>query len=96
MNTLQIVSLVLDIILIILGLLTYVRRPKMGGQLARGIQILLIGLILLGFTHMLETGLFVLLQLDEDWNEVIHRVLVMVGFGFVLWGFRRMQTALDN
>lgn len=90
------ISLVLDIILIILGILTYVRRPKLGGLFSRGMRILILGMIVLGFTHMIETGLFIIFQFDEEWNEVIHRVLVVAAFGFVLLGLNRMQSALDQ
>lgn len=96
MNTLQFVSLILDILLVIIGIVTYLRRPKMGGLFARGLRVLLVGLLILGFSHMAETGLFVLFDMDQSWNEVLHRLLVGVAFGFVLWGFIRMQRALDG
>lgn len=96
MNVLQFVSLALDILLIVAGILTYTQRPRLGGLLSRGIQMLLIGLVILGFSHMIETGLFIGFNLDQGWNEILHRALVAAAFGFVLWGFRLMQRALDE
>ncbi|MBP7691783.1 MAG: hypothetical protein KA764_07685 [Anaerolineales bacterium] len=96
MSPLQLVSLGLDLILIALGLFTYVRRPKVGGLFSRGFRVLLVGLVILGFSHMIETGLFVLFNFDQNWNEIVHRLLVVIAFGFVLWGFNRLQRALDG
>ncbi len=96
MTTFQVTSLALDLVLIVLGIMTYLRRPRLGGLLNRGMRLLLIGLIMLGFAHMIETGLFVLFHLTEDVNEVLHRVFVIIAFGMVLLGFGRMQRALHD
>jgi hypothetical protein len=96
MTHFQTTSLVLDLVLIVLGVLTYVRRPRLGGQLNAGMRMLLVGLIMLGFAHMFETSLFILLHLDEDVNEVLHRIFVIIAFVLVLWGFGRMQRALHS
>ncbi len=96
MTNFQTTSLVLDLVLIVLGVLTYVRRPRLGGQLNGGMRMLLVGLIMLGFAHMFETSLFIFLHLDEGVNEVVHRVFVIIAFVLVLWGFGRMQRALHS
>lgn len=96
MTNFQTTSLVLDLVLIVLGLLTYIRRPRLGGQLNAGMRMLLVGLIMLGFAHMFETALFIFLHLSEDVNEVVHRVFVIIAFMLVLWGFGRMQRALHS
>lgn len=96
MTHFQTTSLVLDLVLIVLGILTYVRRPRLGGQLNAGMRMLLVGLIMLGFAHMFETSLFIFMHLDEDVNEVVHRVFVIIAFVLVLWGFGRMQRALNS
>lgn len=96
MTIFQITSLVLDIVLVVLGIATYVRRPKLGGRLYRGMQILLIGLMILGFVHLIESGMVIFLPWQEGWNEVVHRLLVLAAFSLILWGFGRMQRALDE
>lgn len=94
MNALQIVSLILDMLLVVAAVVAYLARPQVGGALAKGLRILLIGVMILGLAHFIETILFALLQVSQDANEVIHRLLVGTGFIFVIWGFIKMRQAL--
>ena len=94
MNALQIVSLILDMLLVVAAVVAYLARPQIGGALAKGLRILLIGVMILGLAHFIETILFAVLQVSQDANEVIHRLLVGTGFIFVIWGFIKMRQAL--
>jgi hypothetical protein len=94
MEALQIVSLILDVLLIAAAVIAYLARPHIGGALAKGLRILLIGVMILGLAHFIETILFAVLQMGAEANEVIHRLLVGVGFVFVIWGFLKMRAAL--
>ena len=94
MDALQLISLILDILLVVAAIVTYLARPRIGGALDKGLRILLIGVMVLGLAHFIETILFVILPLSLEANEVIHRLLVGVGFVFVIWGFLTMRQAL--
>jgi hypothetical protein len=94
MDTLQIISLILDMLLIMAAVIAYLARPQIGGALAKGLRILLIGVMVLGLAHFIETILFAVLHVSQDANEVIHRLLVGIGFVFVIWGFLKMREAL--
>jgi hypothetical protein len=94
MDALQIISLILDLLLIAAAVIAYLARPRIGGALAKGLRILLIGILILGLAHFIETLLFAVLQMGHEANEVIHRLLVGVGFVFVIWGFLKMREAL--
>jgi hypothetical protein len=94
MDALQIISLILDLLLIAAAVIAYLARPRIGGALAKGLRILLIGIMILGLAHFIETLLFAVLQMSHDANEVIHRLLVGLGFVFVIWGFLKMREAL--
>ena len=94
MDALQIISLILDLLLIAAAVIAYLARPRIGGALAKGLRILLIGIMILGLAHFIETLLFAVLQMSHDANEVIHRLLVGLGFVFVIWGFLKMRQAL--
>jgi hypothetical protein len=94
MNT--IIAFVLDIILVIAAVAAYLARPRIGGQLAKGMRLLTTGLLVLGFAHLIETLFFTLLFVDRPLNEVVHRLLVVVGFIFVTVGFIRMRKAFDG
>jgi hypothetical protein len=94
MDALQIASLVLDVLLIMAAVIAYLARPQIGGALAKGLRILLIGVMVLGLAHFIETILFAVFQVTQDANEVIHRLFVGLGFVFVIWGFLKMREAL--
>lgn len=94
MNILQVISLILDGLLVVAAVIAYLARPQIGGTLAKGLRILLIGVIVLGLAHFIETMLFAMLHVSQDMNEVIHRLLVGTGFVFVIWGFIKMRQAL--
>ena len=96
MNTLNEIALALDVILVLATVIAYWSRPRIGGQLSKGLRVLLIGLMLLGFAHLIETGLFVLFNLELHVNEIIHRLIVMAGFVFVIWGFIIMRRAFEK
>lgn len=94
--TLEKIALVLDFFLVIAGVAAYISRPRIGGELAKGLRILAIGLVVLGLAHLSETALFLVLNIDPSINEVIHRLLVGAGFVFVVMGFARMRRAFDE
>lgn len=96
MNTLSEIALALDFILVLTAILAYWSRPRIGGQLSKGLRVLLIGLMLLGFAHLIETGLFVIFNLELHINEIIHRLIVMTGFVFVIRGFIIMRRAFED
>ncbi|HET7143413.1 MAG TPA: hypothetical protein VFI68_05290 [Anaerolineales bacterium] len=87
------IAFVLDIFLVIAAFVAYLARPRIGGQLAKGLQILMIGILVLGFAHLTETLFFALFYVERPLNEVIHRLLVACGFIFVIVGFVRMRKA---
>ena len=92
----EIISFGLDVILVMAAIAAYLTRPRIGGQLAKGLQILMIGILVLGFAHMTETLLFALFSITTPLNELIHRLFIVNGFIFVIIGFVRMRRAFDS
>lgn len=96
MNTLHYISLFLDGLLVAAALVTYLARPRIGGQLAKGLRIILIGVMILGLAHLVETVLLETGVVSLDVNEVIHRALVVTGYVFVIAGFFVMRRAFEE
>ena len=90
------ISFLLDILLVIAAVAAYLSRPRIGGQLVKGLQVLMIGIMILGFAHLVETLLFAMTIVGTPLNEIIHRLLVAIGFLFVILGFNRMRKAFDG
>lgn len=93
MRPLQALSLIFDLATIVLTVAMFLARPRVGGAMGQGIQSLTIGFVVLGVAFVTETGLFVLSSVSFQANEVIHRVLVGIGFVLIVWGFVRMRRA---
>lgn len=92
----QIIAIVLDILLVIAAVAAYLARPRIGGELAKGLGTLTTGVVILGLAHLTETLFFALFHVATPLNEVIHRVLVGTGFIFVIVGFTRMRNAFKG
>ena len=91
--SMETISIILDILLVIAAVVAYMTRPRIGGQLVKGLQTVMVGIMVLGFAHLVETLLFVLFRVGTSINEIIHRLLVAAGFIFVIVGFNRMRKA---
>ena len=93
MNGFPLVSLSLDVLLVAAAVAAYLARPRIGGELSKGLRILLVGVMILGLGHLIETLMFAVLNVELQLNEIIHRLLVGAGFVFVILGFLRMRRA---
>ena len=92
----ELVSFILDFFLVIAAVVAYLARPRIGGQLAKGLQTLLVGVVVLGLAHLVETVLFAMFNVDRQINEILHRLLISAGFVFVIWGFFTIRRAFDR
>ena len=86
----------LDILLVISAILALYYRPKIGGQLAVGLRLIMIGVFILGLTHLTDTLLkdFVA-AIDATARPLLHRGLNVVGFLFIFIGFFQMRRAIE-
>jgi hypothetical protein len=89
-------AILLDITLVIAGIAAYRASPRIGGELAKGLRLLTDGVLILGFAHLVESVMFLLFDTARPFNEVIHRVIVILGFAFVIVGFNRMRRAFGG
>jgi len=56
----------------------------------------MVGVMIIGFAHLIETVLFVVFNFDVQLNEIIYRLLIVFGFVFVILGFFRMRQAFSE
>ena len=80
----QSISFILDFLLVIAAVAAYLARPRIGGELAKGLRTLTIGVLVLGLAHLIETFLFAVFSVTTPLNELIHRIFVGIGFIFVI------------
>jgi hypothetical protein len=88
---------ILDILLVISAILALYFRPKIGGQLAIGLRLIMVGVFVLGLTHLTDTLLKDLVSsIDATTRPLLHRGLNVIGFIFIFLGFFRMRKALEE
>ena len=68
MRYLELVSLILDVLLVVAAIASFLARPRIGGELARGLRVLMVGVMILGFAHLIETALFTVFNFDLQLN----------------------------
>ena len=87
----------LDILLVLSAFLALYFRPKIGGQLAVGLRIIMVGVFLLGLTHLTDTLLKDFVEMiDATTRPLLHRGLNVVGFLFIFIGFFQMRKAIES
>jgi hypothetical protein len=96
-NLIHMASFGLDLILIGAGLWMAftARRLQMRGVVGATIAQVSMGSIVLGFAHLIETLMFHLMDLPAEVNELVHRVIILVGFIFITNGLRQFAASLQ-
>ena len=87
----------LDILLVISAFLALYFRPQIGGQLAIGLRLIMVGVFILGLTHLTDTLLKDFVEMiDATTRPLLHRGLNVVGFLFIFIGFFQMRKAIES
>jgi hypothetical protein len=82
-------NIVLDVVLIVAALWMVMTVRGIGGIVGKTLTFIVIGAVILGVAHLLAT-----LTADAfgRWNQTIHRLVVLVGFVFLVYGLRQLKT----
>lgn len=92
----HLLTYVLDILLVISAVLALYYRPRIGGQLAVGLRLIMVGVFILGLTHLSDTLLKdYVAQIDATTRPLLHRGLNVIGFLLIFVGFFRMKKAIE-
>lgn len=94
----EVVSIIIDIVLIICGVLATWYAWSVGGSIGHGsLKLMAGGFLVLGLAHFAETLIFLLLSdLPIESGEIIHRVLVLTGFVMILIGYQRLAKFVKS
>ncbi len=87
-------NLVLDFVLVVASLWMVIVVRGIGGIVGRSLNLIVAGAIVLGFAHLVATfggpgqlGIF-----DGVTNNFVHRLIVLIGFVLVVFGFRQIRA----
>jgi hypothetical protein len=95
---LESVSLGFDILLLVIGFVMAYAATKIpsAGAIGKTVRNVVIGAIILGFAHLIETGLTTLFKIDGEVNELIHRGIILVAFAFLYFGIKGLADSLSK
>ncbi|MCA9913214.1 MAG: hypothetical protein KC496_07685 [Anaerolineae bacterium] len=89
MGTIDIMNIVLDIVLILASLWMVQSVRGIGGVVGRTLTFIVIGAVILGIAHLQASFTA---DIFNEWNSTIHRAVVLVGFIFLVIGFRQLSV----
>lgn len=87
-------ALVLDIVLIG-GIFVIFIGSVFGGELKTAFNYIFVGLAVFAINHLVETIMFAF-DVGQYSNEIIHRVIHLAGFAFVIYGFYRVRKVITS
>ncbi len=85
------VNIVLDFVLIGASIWMLYSVRGIGGIVGRSLNLIIAGAIVLGFAHFITDELLNFKVLQPDPNNLVHRLIVLVGFVLVTLGFQRVR-----
>jgi hypothetical protein len=90
-------TLILDGALFIVGALAAgLAWTVLGGRIGSGLKIAATGLVFLSLVHLLESVLGIAFEFEgEGPAELLHRVLVLIGFLWLVYGLVRVRAAFN-
>ncbi len=82
------VNLILDFILIAASVWMIIAVRGVGGIVGRTLNLIVVGAIILGAAHLINDidG-----PLVGSYNALVHRVIVLIGFVVLIFGFRQIR-----
>lgn len=89
MDSVSIANIVLDVILILASLWMVQSVRGIGGVMGRTLTFIVIGAVILGMAHLVAS---VQGNAFAPWDGTIHRVIVLLGFVFLVVGFRQLNV----
>ena len=89
MNSNEIITFVLDVVLIGASIWTVIAIRGLGGEIGKSLGTVTAGAVVLGLAHVIETLSF-LLGMATETNEIVHRLIVLTGFTLLVVGFTRI------
>lgn len=86
-------ALILDIILLG-GIVVIYLGSVFAGELKTAFNYIFVGLVIFAANHLIET-ITITLGVGYDVSEVLHRVVHLGGFAFLIYGFYRVRNVIS-
>lgn len=90
-ETFSTLNVVLDIVLVVASIWMILAARGVGGVFGRTLTLIVVGAIILGIAHLLATFGTQVLHWDGALNNFVHRLVVLAGFVFLVFGFQNLS-----
>ena len=80
----------LDYVLVAVSIWAVFLVRGMGGLIGQAFTLIMWGMIFLGVAHLSQTLTVAFFDLDSSVVSLLHRLTVLVGFIFLIWGFSKL------
>ena len=84
-------NIILDFVLVIAAIWMILAARGVGGVFGRTLSLIVVGAIILGVAHLLATLGANVLTIPGPENNFLHRLIVLAGFVFLVFGFRQLS-----
>ena len=92
----EIVTVSMDFILLAIAFWMVIAARGLGGVVGKSMGLITVGAVILGLAHLSETILFEYAHVPAEPGEVIHRVIILVGFVFLTLGLGAATKVLKR
>jgi hypothetical protein len=88
------INLILDFVLVAAAVWMVIVVRGIGGIVGRSLNLIVAGAIVLGIAHLVATfaGPGKLSLFDATTNNFVHRLIVLIGFVLLVYGFRQIRA----
>ncbi len=86
--TIAIINLILDATIVVLSLWVLQILIGYGGLIGRALTLIGSGTVIIGVAQIIETIMNQWLTSDPLAIELIHRIILVIGFIYIVWGYR--------
>lgn len=94
----ELFNTVMDIVLLLVSfwMAFTARKMNMGGAVGKTISLVVYGAVVLGLAHLAETLVSTIFDIPNEVNEMIHRVIVLIGFVLLTVGLRSLGQSFGR
>ena len=90
--TINNINFIFDFVLVAASIWMIIAVRGVGGLVGRTLNLIVIGAIILGAAHLIADLVTRLGLLESAPNQLVHRIIVLIGFIVLIVGFRQIRT----
>jgi hypothetical protein len=90
-TSLPAINLILDFVLVAASFWMVIAVRGIGGIFGRTLNLIVAGAIILGIGHLFSDFTLGILKWSGDFNNFVHRLVILVGFVVLIIGFRQLS-----